>query len=109
MFARQDLKAFTSAIFVLKSLDLKLSGIRSLGREGVSEVGGGQCFQGVDQSSISTTRGNSAFHLFFVICHGATFGSSGPIPRDTRQGLDGSKPCHVFKDSVHNISSDRFI
>lgn len=40
MFARQDLKAFTSAIFVLKSLDLKLSGIRSLGREGVSEVVG---------------------------------------------------------------------
>lgn len=38
IFARQDLKAFTSAIFVLKSLDLKLSGIRSLGREGVSEV-----------------------------------------------------------------------
>lgn len=63
MFAQQDLKAFTSAIFVLKSLDLKLSGIRSLGREGVSEVGGGQCFQGVDQSSISTTRGSSTFHL----------------------------------------------
>lgn len=40
MFAPQDLKAFTSAIFVLKSLDLKLSGIRSLGREGVNEVGG---------------------------------------------------------------------
>lgn len=63
MFAQQDLMAFTSAIFVLKSLDLKLSGIRSLGREGVSEVGGGQCFQGVDQSSISTTRGSSTFHL----------------------------------------------
>lgn len=63
IFAQQDLKAFTSAIFVLKSLHLKLSGIRSLGREGVSEVGGGQCFQGVDQSSISITRGNSTFHL----------------------------------------------
>lgn len=39
MFSLQDLQALTSAIFVLKSLDLKLSGARSLGREGVREAG----------------------------------------------------------------------
>lgn len=60
MFPIRDLQAITSAIFVLKSLDLKLPGVRPRGRE--------------------TSLPLPSF-ICNLICHGDTFGSMDPIPR----------------------------